>query len=250
MRKARLLARAAGRRQRRRRRSCRACASAPPAAAAAGAAGHRRAARRLRRAIGRRHGLFRQRQRACSTRRRRTTLAAQAQWLRQHPEVVVRIEGHADPATRAIMRWRSARGAPRKCAIIWCCWACRRRSSVAISWGKERPGARPRGDDIGALSLGGAALVAGGRSQARAWRCASAISRAVISSAISARHSWPRVQPDSAARLNHLCASIRSTGDAAAAGRIGHAKLEQGIDVAALRHRQGGCGSGTPRSSD
>ena len=26
----------------------------------------------------------------------RTTLAAQAQWLRQHPEVVVRIEGHAD----------------------------------------------------------------------------------------------------------------------------------------------------------
>jgi len=26
----------------------------------------------------------------------RATLAAQAQWLRQHPEVVVRIEGHAD----------------------------------------------------------------------------------------------------------------------------------------------------------
>lgn len=26
----------------------------------------------------------------------RTTLAAQAQWLLQHPEVVVRIEGHAD----------------------------------------------------------------------------------------------------------------------------------------------------------
>ena len=33
------------------------------------------------------------------------------------------------------------------------------------------------------------------RSQARAWRCASAISRAVISSAISARHSWPRSLP-------------------------------------------------------
>ena len=28
----------------------------------------------------------------------RTQLAAQAQWLRQHPEVVVRIEGHANPA--------------------------------------------------------------------------------------------------------------------------------------------------------
>ena len=49
-------------------------------------------------------------------------------------------------------------------------------------------------------------------SQARAWRCASAISRAVISIAISARHCWPRVQPLRAARLNHLCASTRSTG--------------------------------------
>lgn len=28
----------------------------------------------------------------------RITLAAQAAWLRQHPEVVVRIEGHADPS--------------------------------------------------------------------------------------------------------------------------------------------------------
>ena len=28
----------------------------------------------------------------------RTTLAAQAAWLRLHPEVVVRIEGHADPS--------------------------------------------------------------------------------------------------------------------------------------------------------
>jgi hypothetical protein len=45
----------------------------------------------------------------------------------------------------------------------------------------------------------------------RAWRWASAISRAVISSAISARQAWLRVSPDSAARLNHLCASIRST---------------------------------------
>jgi peptidoglycan-associated lipoprotein len=28
----------------------------------------------------------------------RATLAAQAQWLRRHPELVVRIEGHADPS--------------------------------------------------------------------------------------------------------------------------------------------------------
>jgi peptidoglycan-associated lipoprotein len=26
------------------------------------------------------------------------TLAAQAQWLRQHPEVIVRVEGHSDPS--------------------------------------------------------------------------------------------------------------------------------------------------------
>ena len=60
----------------------------------------------------------------------RPTLQAQALWLRQHPEVVVRIEGHADRATRATMRWRSARAVPKKSAIIWCYWACRRRSSV------------------------------------------------------------------------------------------------------------------------
>ena len=33
-----------------------------------------------------------------SRRRRQATLAAQAAWLRQHPEVVVRIEGHGDPS--------------------------------------------------------------------------------------------------------------------------------------------------------
>ncbi len=48
-------------------------------------------------------------------------------------------------------------------------------------------------------------------SHARAQRWASAISLAVISSAISARHSWPRLEPFKAARLNHLCASMRST---------------------------------------
>ena len=53
--------------------------------------------------------------------------------------------------------------------------------------------------------------IAEAQRQARAWRWASAISRAVISSEISARHSWPRSLPFRAARLNHLCASMRST---------------------------------------
>jgi hypothetical protein len=48
-------------------------------------------------------------------------------------------------------------------------------------------------------------------SQARAWRWASAISRAVMSSEMSARHSWATWLPLRAARLNHLWASIRST---------------------------------------
>ena len=47
-------------------------------------------------------------------------------------------------------------------------------------------------------------------SQARAWRWASAISRAVISSAMSARASWASALPFSAARLNHLWASTQS----------------------------------------
>src|SRR3546814_11941224 len=48
-------------------------------------------------------------------------------------------------------------------------------------------------------------------SQARAWRCASAISSRDISLDRSARHCWPSTLPPSAARLNHLCAWIRST---------------------------------------
>ena len=90
------------------RRSCRASAgaSAPPPA---GAEPDRGAARRLRRAVGRHDGLFRAGKRAADARRRRTILAAQAMWLRQHPEVAVRIEGHGDPTDTAIMRWRWAR---------------------------------------------------------------------------------------------------------------------------------------------
>jgi len=47
-------------------------------------------------------------------------------------------------------------------------------------------------------------------SQARAPRWASAISRAVMSSAMSARHSWAISLPLRAARLNHLWASMKS----------------------------------------
>src|SRR5690606_20814380 len=47
-------------------------------------------------------------------------------------------------------------------------------------------------------------------SQLRASRCASAISRGVISSEISARQALLSSCPDNEARLNHLCASTRS----------------------------------------
>ena len=106
-----------------------------------------------------------------------------------------------------------------------------------------------RRDDISVrLILSGAALVPVSASQARAWRWASAISRAVISSAISARHSWPRVQPDKRREVEPFMRFERST-NAAAPGRKSHAKLEQGVDIAALRRRQAGSGSETPRPS-
>ena len=80
----------------------------------------------------------------------KATLGAQAAWLRRHPEVVVRIEGHGDSRRHA----RSCAGgrrraAPRKRAIIWCCWASpRRRSRHELGQGAAGP--RPRRHDHGA----------------------------------------------------------------------------------------------------
>jgi peptidoglycan-associated lipoprotein len=71
----------------------------------------------------------------------RATLSAQAQWLLQHPEVVVRIEGHADPSdTRDHALAVGARRAVevRDYLVLLGVPAVQ---LSATSWGKERPGA-------------------------------------------------------------------------------------------------------------
>ena len=124
-------------------------------------------------------------------------LAAQAMWIRQHPNVSVRIEGSADPGdTRDHALAMGARRA-NEVRNYFVLLGVPAAQLSATSWGKEHPGSgRTFTNIIGPGPLSGPA---------------SAISRAVISIAISARHSWPRVDPDKAARLNHLCASTRST---------------------------------------
>ncbi|WP_037552519.1 OmpA family protein [Sphingomonas sp. URHD0057] len=71
----------------------------------------------------------------------RATLSAQAQWLLQHPEVLVRIEGHADPSdTRDHALAVGARRAVevRDYLVLLGVPAVQ---LSATSWGKERPGA-------------------------------------------------------------------------------------------------------------
>jgi peptidoglycan-associated lipoprotein len=68
------------------------------------------------------------------------TLQAQAAWLRQHPEVVVRIEGHADSSdTRDHALAIGARRAEevRNYLVLLGVPAAQLN---AMSWGKERPG--------------------------------------------------------------------------------------------------------------
>ena len=154
-------------------------------------------------------------------------------------------------ATPATMRSRSGRGGPRSARLSD---PARGSGGAAVddqlgqgaADGHARRARANRRINVLVAKSGGAALEAGGASQARAWRWASAISRAVISSAISARHSWPRVQPDKAARLNHLCASMRSTETPAASGRIGDAQARTAHRHRPLRHPRAGSGSGTP----
>jgi peptidoglycan-associated lipoprotein len=71
----------------------------------------------------------------------KTTLAAQAQWLLQHPEVVVRIEGHGDAGdTRDHALAMGARRAEevRSYLILFGVPAMQLSTTT---WGKERPGA-------------------------------------------------------------------------------------------------------------
>jgi peptidoglycan-associated lipoprotein len=70
----------------------------------------------------------------------KTTLAAQAMWLRQHPEVTVRIEGHAELSdTRDYALAVGARRAQevRDYLILM---GLPPAQVTATTWGKERPG--------------------------------------------------------------------------------------------------------------
>ncbi len=79
----------------------------------------------------------------------RTQLAAQAQWLRQHPEVVVHIEGHANPVdTRSHAFALAARRAQevRDYLVLLGVPAAQ---LTAVSMGKERPvGANSRVETV------------------------------------------------------------------------------------------------------
>jgi peptidoglycan-associated lipoprotein len=71
----------------------------------------------------------------------KTTLAAQAQWLLQHPEVVVRIEGHGDANdTRDHALAMGARRADEVRSYLVLLGVPAVQLSTT-SWGKERPGA-------------------------------------------------------------------------------------------------------------
>jgi peptidoglycan-associated lipoprotein len=68
------------------------------------------------------------------------TLQAQAMWLRQHPEAVVRIEGHADPSdTRDHALAIGARRAEEVRNYLVLLGVPAAQLST-MSWGKERPG--------------------------------------------------------------------------------------------------------------
>ena len=71
----------------------------------------------------------------------KATLAAQAQWLLQHPEIVVRIEGHGDAGdTRDHALAMGARRAEEVRSYLLLLGVPAVQLAV-ISWGKERPGA-------------------------------------------------------------------------------------------------------------
>ena len=70
----------------------------------------------------------------------KATLAAQAQWLLQHPEIVVRIEGHGDAGdTRdhALAMGAERAGEARDYLVLL---GVPSAQVSAMTWGKERPG--------------------------------------------------------------------------------------------------------------
>ena len=82
----------------------------------------------------------------------RATLAAQAAWLRRHPEVAVRIEGHADASdTRGHALAVGARRAEevRDYLVLLGVPAAQ---VATMSWGKERPAATGTSPEAHALN--------------------------------------------------------------------------------------------------
>ncbi len=79
----------------------------------------------------------------------RAVLAAQARWLLLHPEVVARIEGHADDReTRARALGVGERRASAVRSFLLLQGVPASQLSI-ISWGKERP----RGDGVGPMAI-------------------------------------------------------------------------------------------------
>jgi peptidoglycan-associated lipoprotein len=88
----------------------------------------------------------------------RVVLSAQAMWLRQHPEVTVRIEGRGDPTdTRdhaLALGAERAEGAREYLVLLGLPSA----QITAMTWGKERPGTPSATTTIN-LNLGGPPLI-------------------------------------------------------------------------------------------
>ena len=143
-------------------------------------------------------------------------LQAQAMWLRRHPEITVRIEGHADPGdTRDHALAVGARRAEevRNYLVLLGVPAAQ---LSATSWGKERPGAG-RAVTMLVVNPGSrgrlrraAVVPAVAQPRARLALGFGDFASGHFKSDLGAAFLTAR-QPDRAARLNHLCASMRST---------------------------------------
>jgi peptidoglycan-associated lipoprotein len=93
----------------------------------------------------------------------RTLLMNQAMWLRQHPEVAVRIEGHGDPTdTRDhALALGAERAAEARNYLILLGLPAAQVS--AMTWGKERPGPPSAVTTLVPPTLGGPPLVPAAR---------------------------------------------------------------------------------------
>ena len=96
------------------------------------------------------------------TQQARTVLAGQAMWLRQHPEVAVRVEGHGDPTdTRDhALALGAERAAQARDYLVLLAVPSAQVSTM--TWGKERPGPPSAVTKIVEVSGGAPLIPAGG----------------------------------------------------------------------------------------